>query len=128
MVNLEPVDPDNLGIDGRKGIKHRGRVSYPILKMFLETEEYCVRLDRTDMQQSLMSLTSCLSSYVERHKMPIKVFTSGGELYLMRTDIDKEGNPIPNEEGDIEKEDAPVKSLDEMVNSGPTVAGNHRKE
>lgn len=66
----------------------RGRVSYPILKSFLETGKTLVMLDRTGMQQSLQTLTSCLGGYIRNHGLPIKMMTRLGEIYLMRTDVD----------------------------------------
>ncbi len=99
MVKFEPVDVDEFESEiasAKKG--HRGRVSYPILKMFLESGHYMAKLDRTGMQQSLRGLYSCLRSYIENHKMPIQLRQRSGEVYLQRTDIDKNGNPIDKEE------------------------------
>ncbi len=81
-----------------RGLQHRGRVSYPILKMFLEEDNFCSRLNREGMQQSTLSLSSCLSSYARNHEMPIRISMRGGELYLIRTDIDEDGNPVKQEE------------------------------
>ena len=67
----------------------RGRVSYPILKSFLETGKTLVMLDRTGMQQSLQTLTSCLGGYIRNHGLPIKMMTRANQIYLMRTDIDE---------------------------------------
>ncbi len=93
MVKFIDVDPEEI-----KNIKpgHRGRVSYPILKSFLETNKYVVQLDRTGMQQSFQGLYSCLSSYIRNHEMPVKIFTRARQIYLMRLDLDEEGNEIPN--------------------------------
>lgn len=91
MVKFVEVDPEEI-----QNVKsgHRGRVSYPILKGFLETGHYVVKLDRTGMQQSFQGLYSCLNAYIRNHKMPIKMFTRQREIYLMRLDIDAEGNKI----------------------------------
>ncbi len=93
MVKFVAIDPEEI-----KNVKpgHRGRVSYPILKSFLETGMYVAMLDRTGMQQSYQGLYSCLSSYIRNHEMPIKIFTRQAQMYLMRLDIDEEGNEIPN--------------------------------
>ncbi len=93
MVKFIEIDPNEVSDAIRS---HRGRVSYPILKGFLETGFYVVMLDRTGMQQSLQALQSSLRAYTLNHKMPIKVFTRKGEVYLMRLDIDKDGNEIEN--------------------------------
>ena len=93
MVKFIEIDPNEVSDAIRT---HRGRVSYPILKGFLETGFFVVMLDRTGMQQSLQALQSSLRAYTLNHKMPVKVFTRKGEVYLMRLDIDKDGNEIEN--------------------------------
>jgi hypothetical protein len=94
MVQFLDVDPDDIP-NHREG--RRGRVSYPILKSFLETDKYVVQLDRTGMQQSFQALYSCLNSYIRNHELPIRIFSRSGEIYLMRTDVDKDGNTIEND-------------------------------
>lgn len=91
MVKYVEVDPSEIP-NLREG--RRGRISYPILKGFLETGKFLVWLDRTGMQQSLQSLQSSLSAYIRSHDMPIKLFTRSGQIYLVRLDIDEEGNPV----------------------------------
>lgn len=93
MVKFEQVNPED--IDNLR-TAHRGRVSYPILKGFLETGYFLSKLDRTGMQQSYQALYSSLSAYIRNHDLPIKIFSRRGEMYLMRLDIDEEGNEIPN--------------------------------
>jgi len=89
MVKFIDVDPSEISnfVGGR-----RGRVSYPILKSFLETGKTLVKLDRTGIQQNLQSLTSSLNAYVKSHNLPVKIFQRQGELYLARTDTDDAGN------------------------------------
>lgn len=101
-MKFEAVDP-NMIDNTRQG--RRGRVSYPLLKMFLETGLPVAKLDRTGMQQNLQGLTSCLGSYIRNHELPIKMFQRTGELYLARTDIvlDDDGNVVGEIETDIEK-------------------------
>lgn len=86
------VDPDE--IDNTVAT-HRGRVSYPLLKQFLESGLFIAKLDRTGMQQSYQSLYSSVSGYIRRHNLPIKMFSRAGDVYFMRIDIDKHGNKIP---------------------------------
>lgn len=93
MVQYIPIDPSELD-NVRLG--RRGRVSYPILKGFLETNHFLVKLDRTGVQQSRQSLLSCLTAYCRTHTLPIKLFQRRGELYLMRLDVKEDGSPIPN--------------------------------
>lgn len=91
MVKFIDVDPDEVP---NFRDSHRGRVSYPILKSFLETGKPLVQLDRTGMQQSLQSLSSSLGAYIRSHNLPIKLFMRRGEVYLARTDINPEtGKP-----------------------------------
>ena len=87
------VDPDE--IDNTTST-HRGRVSYPLLKSFLESGMYLAKLDRTGIQQSYQALFASISGYVKRHELPIKMFSRGGECYFMRLDVDKDGKKIEN--------------------------------
>ncbi|MHA2264887.1 MAG: hypothetical protein ACXAEN_21040 [Candidatus Thorarchaeota archaeon] len=91
MVKFNEVDPNDIP-NIREG--RRGRVSYPILKGFLETGFFLAELDRTGIQQSLQSLNSSLGAYIRSHNMPIKIFQRKGNIFLMRLDMDEEGNAI----------------------------------
>ena len=93
MVKFVDVDPNDVP-NFREG--RRGRVSYPILKSFMETNKHLAMLDRTGIQQSLQSLSSCLTAYIRNHELPIKMFTRSGQIYLMRLDFDEDGNLIEN--------------------------------
>lgn len=88
MVKFIDVDPDDVP-NFRES--HRGRVSYPILKSFLETGKPLVQLDRTGVQQSLQSLNSSLGAYIRSHNLPVKLFTRRGEIFFARTDLDESG-------------------------------------
>ena len=92
-MQLIPVDPSEIP-NFRES--HRGRVSYPLLKTFLESNMYLAMIDRTGMQQSLQSLSSCLTSYIRSHDLPVKLFTRMGQIYLARLDMDEAGNVDPN--------------------------------
>lgn len=92
MARWTPVDP-NLVPNNREA--HRGRVSYPLLKSFLEGGLPVAQLDRTGLQQGLQSLNSCLNSYIKGHNLPIKLFQRSGEIYAARKDLDQEGKPNP---------------------------------
>ena len=93
MVKYLAVSPEEIE---NVRFTHRGRVSYPILKGFLETDMFIAQLDMTGLQQSKSTLVSCLNSYVRNHHMPIKIFQRMGNTYLMRLDIDAEGKAIVN--------------------------------
>lgn len=91
MVKFLEVSPDEIeNIQAGR----RGRISYPILKGFLETGMFISKLDLTGVTQSKMSLTASFSTYINGHNLPIKMFQRGGNIYLMRLDIDKDGNAV----------------------------------
>ncbi len=92
MVKFVDIDPKDIDTT-RMG--RRGRVSYPILKAFLERNVKVSRLDLTGMSKNPTYLRSVLGAYVTSHKLPIRVFSAGGELHLMRLDLDNDGKPIP---------------------------------
>lgn len=116
-MKLVPVDPDDIP-NIREG--HRGRVSYPILKTFLESGQVLVLLDRTGIQQSLQSLSSSLNAYIRNHDLPVKMFTRKGQIYLMRLDTSEDGKSaiamnidnMPKKKDQVGK--APQDLLDEI--------------
>jgi hypothetical protein len=95
-MKIVPVSPEDFP-DVRDS--RRGRVSYPIVKMFLESTDeegnptVLAKLDRDGMQQSLQGLTSAVGSYIRNRDLPIRLFTRGGEIYLMRKDLNRDGTP-----------------------------------
>ncbi len=93
MVKLVPVDPSEISTE-RLG--RRGRVSYPIVKQFLEMKIKICRADLDGLQTKPNYLRSMLHSYISNHNLPIKVFSAAGVLYLMRLDIDDDGKDIPD--------------------------------
>lgn len=125
MVKFVEVDPKDVP-NVRQG--RRGRVSYPILKGFLEQNKPVMMLDRDGMQQSFQSLYACLKNYASSHEMPINIFARTGEIYLARTDMDDAGNLIEDEglDDDIEEE-APMIDADEVERRGLQEAGQTTK-
>lgn len=124
MVKFIDVKPEDIP-NYRES--HRGRVSYPILKSFLETNKPIAQLDRTGMQQGLQSLNTCLNQYIRKHELPIKMFTRRGEIYLARTDVDAEGNVIAREtkSGELPRTIEPVveaEDLEDIVSVNPEEA------
>ena len=93
MVEFKQVSADDID-NMRRG--RRGRVSYPIIKGFLETNFFLAELDRTGLPQSMQSLTSSLNAYIKSHDVPLKIFQRQGTLYMMRLDIDENGEKIAN--------------------------------
>lgn len=93
MVQFIQVDPANIP-DKRMG--RRGRVSYPLLKSFLEANMKCVKVDLTGYNRNPTYLRSVLTSYIKSKQLPIKLFAAEGDLHLLRLDMDDEGNIDPN--------------------------------
>ena len=91
MVKFVDIDPKDIDTS-RMG--RRGRVSYPILKGFMERQRKVCKLDLTGFDKNPTYLRSVLSAYITSHKMPIKVFSANGELHLMRLDLDNDNEPI----------------------------------
>ncbi len=88
FIDIDPKDIDTTRL-GR-----RGRVSYPILKAFMERNHKVSKLDLSGMSQNRNYLRSVLTAYIKSHDMPIRVFAADGEIHLMRLDLDVENNPI----------------------------------
>ncbi len=91
MVNFVDLDPADIDTS-RTG--RRGRVSYPILKAFLERNTKVSKLDLTGFDKNPTYLRSVLQTYIRSHDMPIKIFTANGDIHLMRLDLDNDNNPI----------------------------------
>ena len=93
MAKFEEVKPEDIPttVGGR-----RGKVCYPLVKMFLDSNVKCSKLDKEDMKRTNQSIYTGLKMYVKNHDLAIKVFMAGGEIYFMRLDMDNEGNIIEN--------------------------------
>jgi len=116
MVQFDDVDLEEFE-QLQMNARNRGRVSWPILKTFLETGKFLARLDRKELGargKDVQKLESLLKSYVKNHGLKVNVIKLKGEIYLQRTDIDKDGNKveIPEEEENPEK---PAKDLSDAV-------------
>lgn len=90
MVKLIPMDPAEIDTS-RSG--RRGRVSYPIIKSFMEQNVKVVKLDLTGLNKNPQYLRTVLTSYIKNHNMPIKIFSAAGDLCLMRLDLNNDGSP-----------------------------------
>ena len=112
MVKLIGVDPSEVSTD-RLG--RRGRVIYPIIKQFLEMNRKLCKMDASEMEREPSSLRAGLHSYITKHRLPIKVFSAAGEMYLMRLDIDNDGEPIP----DWQEKEAVEGSVGHLRNATP---------
>lgn len=118
-MKLVPVDPKDFP-EFREG--RRGRVSYPLLKSFLETAMPLAMLDRTGMQQSLQSLTSSIGAYIRSHNLPIKLLTRSGQIYLARTDVDPVTKKVmPTKQIDQYRADANVTQVYETPPPAVTI-------
>lgn len=92
MVKFIDVDPASIDTS-RSG--RRGRVSYPIIKGFMERNVKVSILDLTGLDKNPVYMRSVLNAYINSHKLPIKIFQAGGELHLMRLDLNNDGTPDP---------------------------------
>ncbi len=92
MVKFIDIDPKDVDTE-RLG--RRGRVSYPIIKAFMERNTKLSKLDLAGFDKNPGYLRSVLGAYINTHKLPIKIFSAAGELHLMRLDLDNDHQPIP---------------------------------
>lgn len=92
-MKLVPVEADKIP---DLQMRRRGRVSYPILKQFMESNSVASMIDRTGVQQSMQGLNSCINAYAKNHNMPVHCFSRDGELYLLRLDLNGDGSPNPD--------------------------------
>lgn len=96
MVKFVDIDPKD--IDTQR-LGRRGRVSYPIVKAFMERNVKLSKLDLAGLDKNPAYLRSVLGSYIKTHDMPIRIFSAGGELHMMRLDLNNDNEPIPWEVG-----------------------------
>lgn len=110
------VNPDEIP-NVRYG--RRGRISYPIVKGFLETGLPVAKLDRTKMNYKIQNLQSTLNAYIRTHELPIKLVVRSGEIYLIRTDLDNEGNAITPEptEKELARQEPPEELNADLVSA-----------
>ena len=92
MVNFVDINPAD--IDTTRNSR-RGRISYPILKAFMERQSKVSKLDLTGLNKNPTYLRSVLQAYIKSHDMPIRIFAANGDIHLMRLDLDNDNNPIP---------------------------------
>ncbi len=114
MVKFKQVQPEN--IDNIRS-EYRGRVSYPILRGFLETNIFLAELDPVGIQTSISTLASSLNAYIRTHDLPIRMFRRKGVVYLMRLDIDENGQKIPNwqKNKDVDTESPAIDITPEVI-------------
>lgn len=92
-MKFEPVTPEELErtFEGR-----RGRVSYPIIKGFMESNLYAAKVDFEDKSRKPDTMYMLLKSYVSNHDVPIKVLKRKNRILLVRLDINDKGEPVEN--------------------------------
>lgn len=128
MVTFVKVDPKDIPTE-RLG--RRGRVSYPLLKSFMEANMKVAKLDLTGLEKNPQYLRSVLYSYIRSHKLPIKVFSAAGDMHLMRLDLDNDGNPIPGysyEESATEGAAGHLKDMEAKPIDGAEVDARFKQE
>ncbi|MCK9570572.1 hypothetical protein M0R72_16610 [Candidatus Pacearchaeota archaeon] len=93
MVKFIQVSPDDIP-NFRE--PRKGRVSYPILKAFLDSGMVLARMDREGIQRSVTGLSAGLTAYIKSHDLPVKLFVRDGEIHLLRLDLNDDGTPNPD--------------------------------
>jgi len=93
MVQFIKRTPDEVD-NTRLGVK--GRVSYPIIKGFMETGYFLAEVDLTAEKRKPQTMYALITSYVKTHELPVKPLMRSSKLYLMRLDIDQEGSKVEN--------------------------------
>lgn len=94
FIALDPEEVDE--VMNHDASSRRGRVSYPILKGFLESGMEVAKLNREGLGHPAMHYQTLLKMYIEGHNMPVRLRLVNGELYLIRAEV---------EEGEEKKED-----------------------
>jgi len=69
----------------------KGRISYPLLKEFLDSGMGAAKVDHEDVETNVGNLYVTLSLYIKAHSLPVRVTMRKQELYLGRTDADDKG-------------------------------------
>ncbi len=113
MVKFVDIDPKDIDT-ARLG--RRGRVSYPIVKSFMERNVKLSMLDITGLDKNPTYFRSALGAYIKSHKLPIRVFSAGGDIHMMRLDLDNDNNPIPGWEYGLEATEG---SAGDLMNDTP---------
>lgn len=108
-MNLKEVSVDM--VNELKRREHRGRTSYPIIKMFLESPLQAAEVDLEGIQSSRKFLGATLSAYVKAHDIPVRVVNRGGKIYLVKV-LSTEG-PVK-----VLKLGQPTEITDSLVMSG----------
>lgn len=113
FVDINPADIDT----SRAG--RRGRVSYPIIKGFMERNVKVSQVIDLPEGKNPQYMRSVLTTYINNHQLPIKLFSANGIMHLMRLDLNNDGTANPDwnkgTEGLITTEGAPGAERDVVV-------------
>lgn len=90
MVKFVPVDPREV-----QAIKagHRGRLSAQMLEEFMEADMWIAEIPQSEIEGKTSSLVAALGTYAKNHDIPVKAFLRRNRAFLLRLDIDDQGNP-----------------------------------
>lgn len=100
MVKFVDVNPADIELPTS------GSMSKDILDGFMDRNNKVCKVDLEELGRDMARVRPVLTSYAKNHKLPVKLFSRNGELYLMRLDLDEKNKPIPwepesdNGEGD----------------------------
>jgi hypothetical protein len=92
-MKFEPIEPQELE---KSFESRRGRVSYPIIKGFMETGQYAAKVNFEDPSRKPATMYILLKSYVANNDVPVKVLLRKNRVILVRLDINEKGDKIDN--------------------------------
>ena len=101
FIALDPEEVEE--VMNHDASSRRGRVSYPILKGFLESGMDVAKLNREGLNHPAMHYQTLLKMYIEGHNMPVRLRLVNGELYLIRKEIDEETEKTEDAEKEAPK-------------------------
>jgi len=94
MVDIKPITDEERELLEKRGRGMRGRISYPIIKMFMESGLDVARIEPSE-GQTITSLMASLKHYIQAHNMPLEVLKRRNSVYLRhKQDLEKTAKPL----------------------------------
>lgn len=79
-MKITEIDPADLPtVNAREN-----SASAQLFKQFNESAATLIQVELDETDKSVASVRSTMGNYVQRHKLNIRVFTRGGNLYLQK--------------------------------------------
>lgn len=79
-MQFKPISREDIP----KTSTREGSVSSALFREFLDSDAEVAQIATDGEEKSLASIRSTLSNYVDRHDLPVNVFTRSGNLYIER--------------------------------------------